>query len=140
MTIPRIQTTMVDLANLQPGVRYNFRTDDSPNNILEGTFTQVVPPKEHMAAQYVFSNVSLYNKQDGLIDQSEMIIFGNPTDYPRDIFVYDLTNLPNELNDLIRSFGGKSRKTKHRNNRKSKRRRNNRKTKHRNNRKSKRRR
>ena len=61
-----------------------------------------------------------------------MINYADPNDYPRDIFVYDLTNLPNELNQYIRSFGGKSRKTKsRRNNRKSKRRRYNRKSKRR---------
>ena len=50
-----------------------------------------------------------------------MINYADPNDYPRDIFVYDLTNLPNELNKHIRSFGGKSRKTKRRRSRKSKR-------------------
>ena len=121
MAIPRIQTNMVDLANLQPGVRYSFRTNENPDNILEGTFNRVIAPANNVDAQYVFSNVAVYNSQGRLIDKARMINYANPNNYPRDIFVYDLTNLPNELNEHIRSFGGKSRKTKRRRSRKSKR-------------------
>lgn len=133
MAIPRIETNMVELANLQPGVRYNFRTNDNPDNISEGTFTRFIAPSpaNDGNAQYFFSNYVLYNPQGRLITKSRMINYADPNDYPRDIFVYDLTNLPSELNKHITSFGGKSRKTKRRNNKKSKRRRYNRKSKRR---------
>ena len=121
MAIPRIQTNMVDLANLQPGVRYSFRTNENPDNILEGTFMRFIPPRNNIEGQYFFSNYAEYNPQGRLITRSRNINYNDPNDYPRDIFVYDLTNLPNELNEHIRSFGGKSRKTKRRRSRKSKR-------------------
>lgn len=56
MAIPRIETNMVELANLQPGVRYNFRTNDNPDNISEGTFNQFVAPSpaNDGTAQYFF--------------------------------------------------------------------------------------
>ena len=122
MAIPRVQTNMVDLANLQPGVRYSFRTNDNPANIVEGTFVRFVAPFNNIAGQYFFSNYAEYNPQGRLITKSRMINYAEPNNYPRDIFVYDLSNLPNELNQHIRSFGGsKSRKTKRRRHRKSKR-------------------
>ena len=122
MAMPRVQTNMVDLANLQPGVRYYFRTNDNPDNIVEGTFVEFVAPFNNTAGQYFFSNYAEYNPQGRLIHQSRMINYAEPNDYPRDIFVYDLTNLPNELKQHIRSFGGsKSRKSKRRRHRKSKR-------------------
>ena len=121
MAIPRIQTNMVDLANLQPGVRYSFRTNENPDNILEGTFMRFIAPVNNIEGQYFFSNYAEYNPQGRLIHQSRMINYADPNNYPRDIFVYDLTNLPNKLNEHIRSFGGKSRKTKRRRSRKSKR-------------------
>lgn len=127
MAIPRIQTNMVDLANLQPGVRYTFTEPDNPGYIYEGTFTQVIAPSpaNNGNAQYLFSNIYKYTTQGRLIEQlSGINNFSRPNDYPRDIFVYDLPKLPNDLNQYIRSFGGKSRKTKSRRNRKSKRRRN----------------
>ena len=121
MAIPRIQTNMVDLANLQPGVRYSFRRNATADNILEGTFMQFIPPHNNIEGQYFFSNYAEYNPQGRLITRSRNINYNDPNDYPRDIFVYDLTNLPDELNKHIRSFGGKSRKTKRRRSRKSKR-------------------
>ena len=126
METPIIQTTPVDLANLQPGVRYTFTEPDNPGYIYEGTFTEVIAPSpaNNGNAQYLFSNIYKYTTQGRLITKSRMINYASPNDYPRDIFVYDLPKLPNELNQYIRSFGGKSRKTKSRRNRKSKRRRN----------------
>ena len=58
MAIPRLETNMVELANLQPGVRYNFRTNDNPDNISEGTFTRFIAPSpaNDGNAQYFFSN------------------------------------------------------------------------------------
>jgi hypothetical protein len=133
MAIPRIQLNMVDLVNLQPGVRYTFTQMNRPGYIYEGTFNQVIPPSpaNNGHAQYFFSNVSRYTQQGRLIEQSRSTNFANPDSYPSDIFVYDLPKLPNELNQYIRSFGGKSRKSKSRNNRKTKKRRNNRKSKRR---------
>ncbi len=113
MAIPRVQTNMVDLANLQPGVRYSFRTNANPANISEGTFVQFIAPGNFPYGQYIFSNYAEYNPQGRLLRKSGIINCSNPNNYPRDIFVYDLSNLPNELNQHIRSFGGsKSRKNK----------------------------
>jgi hypothetical protein len=127
MAIPgRIQMNMVDLANLQIGVRYTFTQPDNPGYIYEGTFTELVPPSpaNNGNAQYFFSNINEYNTEGKLIENISGTNFSRPNDYPRDIFVYDLPNLPNELNQYIRNFGGKSRKTKSRRNTKLKRRRN----------------
>jgi hypothetical protein len=123
MAIPRIQTNMVDLANLQPGVRYTFTKPDSSEYMYEGTFNKVIDSSRANDghAQYVFSNVSKYTRQGTLIEKSELTNFANPESYPSDIFVYNLPKLPNKLNQYIRSFGGKSRKTNRRRNRKSKR-------------------
>lgn len=128
--IPIIQPVMVDLVNLQPGVRYTFTQANRPGYIYEGTFYQVIPPSpaNNGHPQYFFSNVYRYTQQGRLIEKAETINFTNPARYPENIFVVASRRLPSDVNRYINKFGGKSRKSKSRNNRKSKRRRNNRKS------------
>ena len=110
MDIPGFQRIMVDLANLQPDVRYYFKTDDYPDNILQGTFMKFVPPANGVEAQYIFSDYVEKDPEGKIVEKAERITFSSPNN-PRDIFVF------------ASRIGGKSRKSKRRNT-KSKRRRN----------------
>ena len=78
--------------------------------------------------QYIFKDCVSYDK-NGRKKDIGLINFGNPDWYPHDIFVVAFKQLPDDLNQYINKFGGKSRKSnrtrksKRRRNRKSKKRR-----------------
>ena len=59
--------------------------------------------------QYIFSNVIARNLDGEIVNEEQAHNFGNPDNYPRDIFVYT-SHLPGDLNHYINTFGGKSKK------------------------------
>jgi len=99
-------TLYVTLDNLKPNVRYGFKLNSAPQNRYEGTFDKVILRDQPI---YIFSNVISRNLAGKIVDQSIRHIFGNPDNYPRDIFVYT-SSLPGDLNRYINTFGGKSKK------------------------------
>ena len=136
-------TLRVELAHLKPGVRYSFTQNNKPDIIVEGTFDTVIPPSpaNDGNAQYLFSNIVEYrpdpkpnNPNNKEIFNSMSKNFASPNGYPGNISVYTSKELPGELNEMINSFGGKSRKNRKskRRNRKSKKNRKSRKSNRRN--------
>jgi hypothetical protein len=116
----------VGLDKLKPGVKYSFLTEFLPGIRVEGIFSRVVPSSptnNEGKPQYIFKDCVSYDK-NGRKENRGVINFGNPDLYPHDIFVVAFKQLPDDLNQYINKFGGKSRKTKRRYNKKSKRHRN----------------
>ena len=116
-----MSTLEIDLDNLKPEVRYSFLSKFFLGIKLEGTFDRKIQ-KIDRNNQYIFKDCVSYDK-NGTKENRGLINFGNPDWYPHDIFVVAFKQLPNDLNQYINKFGGKSRKSKRRNT-KSKRRRN----------------
>ena len=52
----------VNLANLIPGERYSFTTNDFPGGRLQGTFDRAIH-NPGMVKQYFFSNVLLWGRK-----------------------------------------------------------------------------
>jgi len=117
----------VDLDNLKPEVRYSFLSEFFLGIRVEGTFDRKIQ-KIDRNNQYIFKDCVSYDK-NGRKENRGVINFGNPDWYPHDIFVVAFNQLPDDLNQYINKFGGKSRKSnrtrksKRRRNRKSKKRR-----------------
>lgn len=80
--IPKIQPITVDLANLRPGVRYSFKTNAEPGNIIEGTFDRFIPPANGVEEQYIFSNYAERNPQGILVNKVRRRTLGNSDNYP----------------------------------------------------------
>jgi len=118
----------VDLDNLKPEVRYSFLSEFFLGIRVEGTFDRKIQ-KIDRNNQYIFKDCVSYDK-NGRKENRGVINFGNPDWYPHDIFVVAFNQLPDDLNQYINKFGGKSRKSKRRN-RKSKRHRNRKSKRHR---------
>jgi len=118
----------VDLDNLKPEVRYSFLSEFFLGIRVEGTFDRKIQ-KIDRNNQYIFKDCVSYDK-NGIKENRGVINFGNPDLYPHDIFVVAFKQLPDDLNQYINKFGGKSRKSKRRN-RKSKRHRNRKSKRHR---------
>ena len=122
-----MSTLEIDLDNLKPKVRYSFLSDYFLGIKLEGTFDRKIQ-KIDRNNQYIFKDCVSYDK-NGRKENRGVINFGNPDWYPHDIFVVTFNQLPDDLNQYINKFGGKSRKSnrtrksKRRRNRKSKKRR-----------------
>ena len=122
-----MSTLEIDLDNLKPEVRYSFLSDYFLGIKLEGTFDRKIQ-KIDRNNQYIFKDCVSYDK-NGRKENRGVINFGNPDWYPHDIFVVAFNQLPDDLNQYINKFGGKSRKSnrtrksKRRRNRKSKKRR-----------------
>ena len=116
-----MSTLEIDLDNLKPEVRYSFLSEFFLGIKLEGTFDRKIQ-KIDRNNQYIFKDCVSYDK-NGTKENIGLINFGNPDSYPHDIFVVAFKQLPNDLNQYINKFGGKSRKSKRRRNRKSKKRR-----------------
>ena len=122
-----MSTLEIDLDNLKPKVRYSFLSDYFLGIKLEGTFDRKIQ-KIDRNNQYIFKDCVSYDK-NGRKKDIGLINFGNPDWYPHDIFVVTFNQLPDDLNQYINKFGGKSRKSnrtrksKRRRNRKSKKRR-----------------
>ena len=122
-----MSTLEIDLDNLKPEVRYSFLSEFFLGIKLEGTFDRKIQ-KIDRNNQYIFKDCVSYDK-NGRKENRGVINFGNPDWYPHDIFVVAFNQLPDDLNQYINEFGGKSRKSrrvrksKRRRNRKSKRRR-----------------
>ena len=108
-----MSTLRVDLNDLKSGVRYYFRLNKYPVDRFEGTFDRVIQIPG-MNEQYIFKNIFVYNSTGILIYKLESANYGNSLTYPQDIFVYTSNKLPGDLNSYINKFGGKSRKTKRR--------------------------
>jgi hypothetical protein len=115
-----MSTLEIDLDNLKPEVRYSFLSEFFLGIKLEGTFDRKIQ-KIDRNNQYIFKDCVSYDK-NGRKENIGLINFGNPDWYPHDIFVVAFKQLPNDLNQYINKFGGKSRKSNR--TRKSKRRRN----------------
>lgn len=122
-----MSTLEIDLDNLKPEVRYSFLSEFFLGIKLEGTFDRKIQ-KIDRNNQYIFKDCVSYDK-NGRKENRGVINFGNPDWYPHDIFVVAFNQLPDDLNQYINKFGGKSRKSnrtrksKRRRNRKSKKRR-----------------
>ena len=122
-----MSTLEIDLDNLKPEVRYSFLSEFFLGIKLEGTFDRKIQ-KIDRTNQYIFKDCVSYDK-NGRKENRGVINFGNPDWYPHDIFVVAFNQLPDDLNQYINKFGGKSRKSnrtrksKRRRNRKSKKRR-----------------
>ena len=122
-----MSTLEIDLDNLKPEVRYSFLSDFFLGIKLQGTFDRKIQ-KIDRNNQYIFKDCVSYDK-NGRKENRGVINFGNPDWYPHDIFVVAFNQLPDDLNQYINKFGGKSRKSnrtrksKRRRNRKSKKRR-----------------
>ena len=122
-----MSTLEIDLDNLKPEVRYSFLSEFFLGIKLEGTFDRKIQ-KIDRSNQYIFKDCVSYDK-NGRKENRGVINFGNPDWYPHDIFVVAFNQLPDDLNQYINKFGGKSRKSnrtrksKRRRNRKSKKRR-----------------
>jgi hypothetical protein len=122
-----MSTLEIDLDNLKPEVRYSFLSEFFLGIKLEGTFDRKIQ-KIDRNNQYIFKDCVSYDK-NGRKENRGVINFGNPDWYPHDIFVVAFKQLPDDLNQYINKFGGKSRKSnrtrksKRRRNRKSKKRR-----------------
>jgi hypothetical protein len=123
-----MSTLEIDLDNLKPEVRYSFLSEFFLGIKLEGTFDRKIQ-KIDRNNQYIFKDCVSYDK-NGRKENRGVINFGNPDLYPHDIFVVAFKQLPDDLNQYINKFGGKSRKSKRRN-RKSKRHRNRKSKRHR---------
>ena len=108
-----MSTLRVDLNDLKSGVRYYFRLNKYTVDRFEGTFDRVIQIPG-MNEQYIFKNIFVYNSTGILIYKLESANYGNSLTYPQDIFVYTSNKLPGDLNSYINKFGGKSRKTKRR--------------------------
>ena len=110
----------IQISNLKPGVRYTYRTQKYPGLNLEGTFDKV--ENKYGFNEYFFSNVQIHVYSDDYSDNKEVFEMGSESYprviyYPYDIHLYNSNKLPGDLNRMINTYGGKSRK-----NRKSKRR------------------
>jgi hypothetical protein len=120
-----MSTLEIDLDNLKPEVRYSFLSDFFLGIKLQGTFDRKIQ-KIDRTNQYIFKDCVSYDK-NGRKENRGVINFGNPDWYPHDIFVVAFNQLPDDLNQYINKFGGKSKrrntKSKRRRNRKSKKRR-----------------
>ena len=122
-----MSTLEIDLDNLKPEVRYSFLSEFFLGIKLQGTFDRKIQ-KIDRNNQYIFKDCVSYDK-NGRKENRGVINFGNPDWYPHDIFVVAFNQLPDDLNQYINKFGGKSRKSnrtrksKRRRNRKSKKRR-----------------
>jgi hypothetical protein len=118
---------VIEPKDLIPGKRYRFTTRNDTNDdiIVEGTFVAFSEyPPSPFYNSWKFSDIVKYVRDFSNSKRSlKRVKLGN-TLYvgraPRDIHLVNFETIPDELNDLIRSFGGKSRKSKK--NRNSKRR------------------
>lgn len=122
---------VIEPKDLIPGKRYRFTTRNDTNDdiIVEGTFVAFseYPPSPFYNA-WKFSDIVKYVRDFSTSKRSLKKVKLGDTLYvgraPRDIHLVNFDEIPDELNDLIRSYGGKSRNNrklrKSRKNKKSK--------------------
>ncbi len=106
----------IDILHLQPGKRYRYTAKSENDAIVEGTFDKFIEsPDNPYYNSYQFSNIVKYvrdsknNLKKVKIGDS---VYSGQYFRPRDIHFYEFEQLPEELNDLIKSYGGKSRKNR----------------------------
>jgi hypothetical protein len=113
----------IDISQLEPGKRYYYTTESNsianrnPNYILEGTFDKVVqfPGSPHQT--YFFNDVATYVHNPRTNKMTKKIIsrassYTGDYFHPQNIHVYEFPNLPEDINRVIQTFGGKPRKSK----------------------------
>ncbi len=124
---------VIEPKDLIPGKRYRFTTRNDTNDdiIVEGTFVAFSEnPTSPFYNSWKFSDIVKYVRDFSNSKRSLKKVKLGDTLYvgraPRDIHLVNFETIPDELNDLIRSYGGKSRNNrklrKSRKNKKSKRR------------------
>lgn len=110
---------VVEPKDLIPGKRYRFTTRNDTNDdiIVEGTFVAFSEyPPSPLYNGWKFSDIVKYVRDFSNSKRSLKRVKLGDTLYvgraPRDIHLVNFETIPDELNDLIRSFGGKSRKNR----------------------------
>ena len=124
--LPNLSEKHVNLEDLKSGVKYYFKVDSHPGNLLEGIFYEH-KKYDNGIISYIFKNVIILQKQGDeyikIVELPQAIFDDNlrsngSRNVPEDIITYESEKLPNVLDNYIGSFGGKSRKTKRRRNKK----------------------